>query len=72
MKIFNFALGMFFGAWAIGTLVLGIQAMATPATTTAGLYELSTSAGAFAMLALCSMWSFQIAMRKTTTQSVAA
>lgn len=72
MKIFNFALGMIFGAWSIGTLVLGVKGMTTPASTTAGLYELSTSAGAFAMLALCSVWSFQIAMRKTSSQSVAA
>ena len=64
MKVMKTLLGLLFGAWAIGTLVLGLSDLKAPISSSAGLSNLAAVVGATAILAMISAWSFQSAFRK--------
>ena len=65
MKIINLLIGLFFGVWAIGTLILGIVDLNSPLSSGAGVTSVGATLGATAMLGLVSLWSFQNAFGKS-------
>jgi hypothetical protein len=64
MKVVKILLGLIFGAWSLGTLVLGIRDLEAPAFSPRGLGNLAAVVGGAAILACLSAWSFQSAFRR--------
>lgn len=65
MKLFKILLGVFFGLWAIGTVVGALVNERDKWKLNAwGLTDIAALVGAAAMLALFSAWSFESAFKK--------
>ena len=64
MNVVKILMGLFFGAWAVGVLVLGVGDLKAPLSSSLGLFKLAAVVAPSGILALMSVWCFQSAFRE--------
>jgi hypothetical protein len=69
MKVFKILLGVLFGGWALGTLVLDLGSRFGANAPSRGMSDVAALAAVVGALTLFSVWSFQSAFRKPANAS---